>query len=194
MSKKGGSIFMKSSTCPPWTSLERGKERAKTGSRRKWLFLSRLSVQKEKRCLSIRKRLHWKLLKCLGRLEMTPNGLLVYVPMISGWTSARAFNSLLTVATSAQCMREWRRLSVQASSRYHPLNPFRGDIITDHGEQLKRWAEHYRELYLKETVVTDATIENNNFYNMKVYQICILKHGLYIPTRNTDSMSPIFAV
>ncbi len=39
-----------------------------------------------------------------------------------------------------------------------PLKSISGDTITNRGEQMKRWAEHFQELYSKETVVADTTI------------------------------------
>lgn len=43
-----------------------------------------------------------------------------------------------------------------------PLKSISGDTITNRGEQMKRLAEHFQELYSKETVVADTTIENIN--------------------------------
>lgn len=39
-----------------------------------------------------------------------------------------------------------------------PLKTKTGDIITDQGKQLKRWVEHYLELYSTQNVVTDAAL------------------------------------
>ena len=41
-----------------------------------------------------------------------------------------------------------------------PLKTTTGEIITDCAKQMERWAEHYQELYSRETVVTDTTVEN----------------------------------
>ena len=41
-----------------------------------------------------------------------------------------------------------------------PLKSTSGEIITDRAKQMERWAEHYQELYSRETTVTDRAIEN----------------------------------
>ncbi|XP_037804032.1 uncharacterized protein LOC119598476 [Penaeus monodon] len=41
-----------------------------------------------------------------------------------------------------------------------PLKSTASDIITDRSKQMKRWAEHYQELYSRENVVTAAAAEN----------------------------------
>ena len=41
-----------------------------------------------------------------------------------------------------------------------PLKSKNGEIISEPNKQMERWAEHYSELYSKETVVTDAAIES----------------------------------
>ena len=41
-----------------------------------------------------------------------------------------------------------------------PLKSTTGDIITDQGKQMERWAEHYKELYLRENTVTDSAVES----------------------------------
>ena len=41
-----------------------------------------------------------------------------------------------------------------------PLKSTSGEIITDRAKQMERWAEHYQELYSRETTVTDMAIEN----------------------------------
>ncbi|XP_019625432.1 PREDICTED: uncharacterized protein LOC109470795 [Branchiostoma belcheri] len=43
-----------------------------------------------------------------------------------------------------------------------PLKTATGDIITDRGKQMERWAEHYKELYSRENVVSAAAIENTD--------------------------------
>ena len=43
-----------------------------------------------------------------------------------------------------------------------PLKSATGVVITDRGEQMERWAEHYRELFSRENTVTDAAIESTN--------------------------------
>ncbi|XP_063605235.1 uncharacterized protein LOC134780428 [Penaeus indicus] len=40
-----------------------------------------------------------------------------------------------------------------------PLKSATGEIITDREQQMKRWVEHYSELYSRETVVTDAALD-----------------------------------
>ena len=40
-----------------------------------------------------------------------------------------------------------------------PLKSASGDIITDRGKQMERWAEHYQQLYSRENIVTDTAIE-----------------------------------
>ena len=44
--------------------------------------------------------------------------------------------------------------------RTAPLKSTSGEIITDRAKQMERWAEHYQELYSRETTVTDRAIEN----------------------------------
>ena len=51
----------------------------------------------------------------------------------------------------------------------HPLKKYihtykkkYGEPITDLKDQMDRWLEHYSELYLPETVVTDATLNSTN--------------------------------
>ena len=41
-----------------------------------------------------------------------------------------------------------------------PLKSTSGEIITDRAKHMERWAEHYQELYSRETTVTDRAIEN----------------------------------
>ena len=41
-----------------------------------------------------------------------------------------------------------------------PLKSTSGEIITDRAKQMERWAEHYQELYSRETTVTDRAIKN----------------------------------
>ena len=41
-----------------------------------------------------------------------------------------------------------------------PFKSTSGEIITDRAKQMERWAEHYQELYSRETTVTDRAIEN----------------------------------
>lgn len=43
-----------------------------------------------------------------------------------------------------------------------PLKSSSGDIITDRGKQMERWAEHYQELYSRENVVTDSAVESTD--------------------------------
>ena len=43
-----------------------------------------------------------------------------------------------------------------------PLKTTTGEIITDRAKQMERWAEHYQELYSRETVVTDIAVENTS--------------------------------
>ncbi|XP_062615832.1 uncharacterized protein LOC134277519 [Saccostrea cucullata] len=43
-----------------------------------------------------------------------------------------------------------------------PLKTVSGDIITDRGKQMERWAEHYQELYSRENVVSVTAVENTN--------------------------------
>ena len=48
-----------------------------------------------------------------------------------------------------------------------PLKSTTGEIITDHGKQMERWAEHYQELYSRETTVTNTAIENTTLPTME---------------------------
>ncbi len=41
-----------------------------------------------------------------------------------------------------------------------PLRSAIGDVITDRGKQMERWAEHYQQLYSRENIVTDAGLES----------------------------------
>ncbi len=41
-----------------------------------------------------------------------------------------------------------------------PLRSTTGDVITDRGKQMERWAEHYQQLYSRENVVTDTVLES----------------------------------
>ena len=43
-----------------------------------------------------------------------------------------------------------------------PLKTTTGEIITDRAKQMERWAEHYQELYSRETVVTNIAVENTS--------------------------------
>ena len=47
-----------------------------------------------------------------------------------------------------------------SASKTAPLKSKNGDVITEPNKQMDRWAEHYSELYAKETVVTDAAIKS----------------------------------
>lgn len=39
-----------------------------------------------------------------------------------------------------------------------PLKSAAGDIIKDRGKLMKRWAEHYQQLYYRENIITDTAI------------------------------------
>ncbi len=41
-----------------------------------------------------------------------------------------------------------------------PLRSAIGDVITDRGKQMERWAEHYQQLYSRENIVTDTGLES----------------------------------
>ncbi len=41
-----------------------------------------------------------------------------------------------------------------------PLKSATGDVITDHGKQMERWAENYQQLYSRENVVTDTVLKS----------------------------------
>ena len=43
-----------------------------------------------------------------------------------------------------------------------PLKSAAGNIITDRGKLMKRWAEHYQELYSRENIVTDTADESTS--------------------------------
>ena len=42
-----------------------------------------------------------------------------------------------------------------------PLKSSTGETITDRSKQMDRWAEHYQDLYLRESVVTEAALNSN---------------------------------
>lgn len=48
-----------------------------------------------------------------------------------------------------------------------PLKSTTGEIITDRGKQMERWAEHYQELYSRETTATNTAIENTTLPTME---------------------------
>ena len=48
-----------------------------------------------------------------------------------------------------------------------PLKSTTGEIITDGSKQIERWAEHYQELYSRETTVTNTAIENTTLPTME---------------------------
>ena len=54
----------------------------------------------------------------------------------------------------------WKKAFVPSIIKTAPLKSTSGEIITDRAQQMERWAEHYQELYIKETTVTDRAIEN----------------------------------
>ena len=41
-----------------------------------------------------------------------------------------------------------------------PLKSSTGETITDRSKQMDRWAEHYQDLYLRESVVTEAALNS----------------------------------
>ena len=47
-----------------------------------------------------------------------------------------------------------------SATKTAPLKSKNGEIISEPNKQMERWAEHYSELYSKETVVSDAAIES----------------------------------
>ena len=47
-----------------------------------------------------------------------------------------------------------------STSKSAPLKSAEGDIIKDRSKQMERWAEHYQELYSRETTVTNTALEN----------------------------------
>ena len=46
------------------------------------------------------------------------------------------------------------------ATKITPLKSTTGDIITDQGKQMERWAEHYQELYSRENNVTDSVVKS----------------------------------
>ena len=48
-----------------------------------------------------------------------------------------------------------------------PLKSTTGEIITDRGKQMERWAEHYQELYSRESTVTNTAVENTTLPTME---------------------------
>ena len=47
-----------------------------------------------------------------------------------------------------------------SATKTAPLKLSAGDIITDWAKQIERWGEHYKELYSRENIVTDAAVES----------------------------------
>ena len=47
-----------------------------------------------------------------------------------------------------------------STTKITPLKSTTGDIITDWGKQMERWAEHYQELFWRENAVTDSAVES----------------------------------
>ena len=47
-----------------------------------------------------------------------------------------------------------------SATKITPLKSTTSDIITDWGKQMERWAEHYQELYSKESAATDSTVKS----------------------------------
>ena len=45
-----------------------------------------------------------------------------------------------------------------AQKKSAPLKSSIGEIIQDQAEQMKRWVEHYPELYSRENIVTDEAL------------------------------------
>ena len=46
------------------------------------------------------------------------------------------------------------------ANKIAPLKTTSGEIITNCSKQMERWAEHYQELYSRETIVTETAVEN----------------------------------
>ena len=44
-------------------------------------------------------------------------------------------------------------------SKTSPLKSANGEVITDKGQQMERWVEHYSELYSRENVVTASALD-----------------------------------
>ena len=47
-----------------------------------------------------------------------------------------------------------------STNKTAPLKSSTGEIITDRGRQMERWAEHYQELYSQDNTVTDAAVNS----------------------------------
>ena len=87
------------------------------------------------------------------------SGLLDAAPMTVGWTFSRVFNS--TVCGNIHAMYDGMKKPFGPNAtKITPLKSTTGDIITDWGKQMERWAEHYQELYLRENTVTDSAVKS----------------------------------
>ena len=94
--------------------------------------------------------------------EVKPKVLLDSAPTTTGRTFAKASRRQLTAATFEQCTRERRKAFGPYAIKTAPLKTTTGEIITDRAKQMERWAEHYLELYSRETVVTDTAVGNSS--------------------------------
>ena len=47
-----------------------------------------------------------------------------------------------------------------AQNKTAPLKSTTGEVITDKGQQMERWVEHYSELYSRQNVVTTSALDN----------------------------------
>ena len=57
-----------------------------------------------------------------------------------------------------------------STTKIAPFKSTTGNIITDQGKQMERWAEHYQELYLWEKTVNDSAL--------RVLALCLSCKGL----------------
>ena len=102
------------------------------------------------------------LLPC-GKPEAMPNGLLDSAPTTMYWQNLCQSIQLSADCGNIRAMYEGMKKAFGTCAiKIAPLKSTSGEIITDRTKQMERWAEHYQELYSRETIVTETAVENTS--------------------------------
>ena len=140
----------------------------KTGSRqgsRRWSPLSLLSAQHSLNTKKSHLRKHWlptELLETTSRVKSTRKCANDY------WLDLCRSIQVASGCGNIRAMYERMKKAFGPSAiKIAPLKSTTGEIITDCSKQMERWAEHYQELYSRETTVTNTAIESTTLPTME---------------------------
>ena len=69
------------------------------------------------------------------------------------------YSVLLTNRTQQECFDGIKKALGHTQSTTAPLKSSNGEIITDKGQQMERWIEHYSDLYSRENTVSAVALD-----------------------------------